>query len=482
MSALNDNPSTSLCDECGYGHRKITRVYKGLRFCNTCYCRLFKTRNCLICNQPARLLTRDPAAICRSCESKRPCVRCGRSGRKIGKITTYGVVCNSCSPYFRAQKPCSICGEFSPRLSIVKRLNINTPICPKCARSDHGTCQACKRYRLLQSGTGNRSLCNRCIDNGNIACEQCGQLMPAGRGKTCESCYWQHLLDKRIKMDCIVFNSPNMARHFEVFGRWLGTTRGSQKAALKIHNYLEFFIEIEDAWMKIPDYSRLLKHFGVSRLRKYLLPMKWLEESALIHIDIQAKIENTENRRIQSLLRSLPKNKNLNEILIAYHQQLLLKQERGKTTTRSIRLAIQPAFALLQKCLSCRLDQPNQKLLASYLSEKPGQRAAISGFVRYLNTTYCLNLELPEKSLSGKRRRHRKRENELIELLLQERHRETFHTQVLRAALAYFHDIPKSRLNSITMESSDPCEGGGLYIHWNNNRYWIPDLDNLMTR
>jgi hypothetical protein len=69
-----------------------------------------------------------------------------------------------------------------------------------------------------------------------------------------------------------------MAGHFDSFGHWLGQKVGGHKAALTIHRYLPFFMDIERQWRTIPDYHVLLNHFGTQHLRRVLLPMRWMEE------------------------------------------------------------------------------------------------------------------------------------------------------------------------------------------------------------
>ena len=82
-----------------------------------------------------------------------------------------------------------------------------------------------------------------------------------------------------------------MAEHFQAFGQWLGRNVGGHKAALTIHGYLPFFIDIERKWKAIPEYGILLTHFGASRLRQVLLVMRWMEESGLVVVDEEAKME-----------------------------------------------------------------------------------------------------------------------------------------------------------------------------------------------
>lgn len=63
--------------------------------------------------------------------------------------------------------------------------------------------------------------------------------------------------------------------HFEAFGHWLMGLMGENKAALTIHRYLSFFMEIERNWKDVPEFAVLLMHFGTTKLRCVQLPMLW---------------------------------------------------------------------------------------------------------------------------------------------------------------------------------------------------------------
>ena len=114
-----------------------------------------------------------------------PCIRCGKLGYKIGKISEYGQVCNSCAVYFREPRPCPICGELSNRLSKYAAGGFLVQVCPRCARTKHATCPACRHHRLLQLATDGRMLCKSCSTGEIKHCSTCDSPMPAGRGKTC---------------------------------------------------------------------------------------------------------------------------------------------------------------------------------------------------------------------------------------------------------------------------------------------------------
>ncbi len=54
-----------------------------------------------------------------------------RTNKPIGKLTEYGVVCNSCSVYFRPIEPCERCGTPSQKLTRISRFNDDLRSMPK---------------------------------------------------------------------------------------------------------------------------------------------------------------------------------------------------------------------------------------------------------------------------------------------------------------------------------------------------------------
>lgn len=465
------------CDECGREVDKIHRVHKGVRYCVTCYARCFKRRMCPRCGNFARLLKSDPLAICRRCETKKPCARCGKVDYEMGKITPYGPVCNACAPHFREPKPCEACGSPSPKLSRVRRLGHDLRVCPKCAQADYGTCSACRRYRLLADGPDGKRLCKACLEKGEVPCPSCGRLMPAGHGKRCPRCYWMDLFEKRVRLDCAAFSTPTMASHFEAFGQWLIGQVGEHKAAITIHRYLPFFMEVEREWKAVPGYSALLEHFGAQRLRKVLLPVQWMQESGLAVPDNKAKQDDSERRRIVAALEKLPKGSGGRAILSGYHKVLMENFLAGKTSLRSVRLALSPAASLLIKAAKIGCIPPDQKVLDAYLKEKPGQRAALSGFVRYMRETHNAQVTLPKIDAEKLRRsRRRKLEAELIALVRRGGEKDDLSQQWIEVALAYFHGLPRRIGRAVHKDQILQDGDDGLIVTLDGGQYWIPAL------
>ena len=130
--AMNEAQATersTTCGECEARGIKITRAHQGVRFCQTCYKRMFKRRLCPGCGNFARLPIHHFGAACLKCERRKPCVCCRRVGRKIGKLTPDGPAGNSCAPYFRDAERCEACGQLSRQLSRKASLGDDLRVC-----------------------------------------------------------------------------------------------------------------------------------------------------------------------------------------------------------------------------------------------------------------------------------------------------------------------------------------------------------------
>lgn len=462
------------CDECGQHIVKVHRIYKKHRYCAICYARVFKRRICPKCGNFARLPDSDPAAICRKCENDRPCIRCEKVSYAIGKITIYGPVCNACSPYFRKPEPCEICGVLSSKLTRLSRLGYDRRVCPKCARADYGTCQSCSRNRLLLETPDGRMLCKTCLEKGEVACPKCQEPMPAGYGSECQQCYWRRLLEKRLQADCAAFSLPWMARHFEAFSHWLMVWVGVHKAALTIHRYLPFFMEVERNWKGFPEFTVLLTHFGAAKLRRVLLPMRWMEEAGLVVPDVAAKAADSERRRIAIILEQFAKGTKERTLLEGYYRVLMDNMNSCKMRLRSVRLALSPVAALLRKAGEIERIPPNQGVLDIYLAKIPGQRAAISGFVRYLREVHGVKITLPKANPArAQRQRRKKLEAELLALMKEGGDNKESKRRWLSVALAYFHGLNK-HIGLMVKDADIVQVDDGLSVTWNNEIYWLP--------
>jgi hypothetical protein len=319
------------------------------------------------------------------------------------------------------------------------------------------------------------------LEKGEIPCPSCGKLMPAGKGNMCGECYWQHTLKKRIIMDQAGFAVPLLAKEFGEFGEWLLDEVGSHKAALAIHRYLPFFMEIEKKWKNIPSYSDLLTKFGAEGLRRVRLPMRWLAKTHGIVPDNTAREDDSERRRIEAIMITFPAGTPASNALNSYNNLLIGKAMANSITQRSVRLSLSPAASLLISTDSTGETLPSQKALDQYLRKAPGQKAAITGFINHLNNMYGLDLVAHINKKRSADMHRKKLEVELIALTGEINDSDEFRRKWISTALAYFHQLPKRLCKKISHENITDHEDGNFTIVFSNKSYWIPRW-NMMTK
>jgi len=469
---MNKIQSTT-CSYCETQNTKIWRVYRQTRFCHSCYERIFKHRPCPQCGVLTKLPKNIPEAICTACEKTKPCLRCGKTSYKIGKLTQYGPVCNSCAVYFREPEPCENCGSISLRLTRISRTGNDLRICPKCARADYDTCAACRRYRLLSLRLDGKMVCKKCLEEGEILCSSCGGKMPAGRGKTCETCYWANTLKKRVLNSQAGFINEFIRSDFGEFMTWLAQKNGSMAAALKISHYFSFFSELDVKWDNIITYKQLLEYFGIDGLRRYKTPMQWMQESRDVYPCVNEKQLFSESRKIRTMVATIPSNSTAYQVITDYQKTLQLRIDSGKLSIRSARLALRPAISVLL------LSDPNghreldQQALERYLLAFPGQKAAITGFIRFLKEYHGSNLITMTPTTKYAHDYHKNAECELIKIFRKNVSEKDLLKQWIAIGLKYFHNLPPT-LATLLAKTQHVVVGKGIEIHGNGQVYWVP--------
>lgn len=458
------------CTECGRICEKFSRTRHGRSFCNTCYTRQFKRRACPKCAGLARLPVDEPDALCRRCEREKPCARCGRSGRPIGKLTRYGPVCNSCASWFRHAEPCASCGRRARRLVGVPGHPELGRMCESCARSDHRACHACGRYRRVIEQAGGRWLCRLCLRDGEKTCPKCSRAMPAGYGRTCADCYWIDLFQRRLRVSLNALGSSSITEAFSQFAYWLLDEIGSHRAALSLNNHLAFFIELDRRWGIFPSHEQLIAHFGTPRLRRQRLVDRWMTQHGWIEPAQQAREEDIEWRRIRKMLDRIAEHPVHERLLVGYHDLLLNRMKEGRLSVRSIRMNLRSACGLL--ATTEHDSRPNQRALNAFLDTMPGQRASISGFLGYLRNEHCIDL-IPHQpdQRTWAADKAKERERRLVRLLDNDKPASSDHW--IRASLALFHGIPDRVLKRGTFELVSRDAEFWL-IRSGQLDYWIP--------
>lgn len=464
------------CNGCSKSVQKIKKKYRGKKYCSTCYARIFVKRSCPSCHEFARLPKNDDQAICNDCIKKQPCIRCNQQEKDIVRITEYGVVCKSCSVYFKPFETCERCGASSQKLTHVSRFNDGLRVCPKCSTRDYETCPSCHKYRLLESDDLGHKKCKKCIEATYKTCLACDVEVVAGCGGFCDECYWKKNFKKKLERNKKLFENKFLIESFEQYTTWLIAEVGAKKAALYINKHTDFFIETEELWLDtIPTYSSLLGLLRANGLRKFELIMRWLYEIHNIQIDLTLKNSCSEIDQITNLIDSLSDIPFIYEILNNYKNKMLSKVKLGKTSVRSARLAMKPAVALMQVVHSFEPEVllPIEAHVKAYLINNSGQAAALTGFINFLNDQYGTNIDYIsfKKSNFLKKANKNKLEKELIGMMKSDI---DFNLLAwVKKGLLFFHEMEYQDVLKIKLEMITAIEDG-YNISYKRKIYWLP--------
>ncbi|WP_446905071.1 hypothetical protein [Aeromonas veronii] len=236
--------------------------------------------------------------------------------------------------------------------------------------------------------------------------------MPAGLGNTCKNCHWLQIFEQRLHFNQGVLHPP-VQELYQAFSRWLLGHCGAHRASRLLARYLAFFESIEQLYINESiSYKQLVKQFGADRLRRNRLAVRWLIDSHGWVEDGNSSLEDSEVRRIERLLLGVS-DPLANRLLVGYYQYLRTKHQQGGLSLRSVRLALTPAKKLLGQSLKEGRSIPDQKDLCAYISQYPGQKAAVHGFITYLNRDQHAALDV--------RQIHQKKHKSQIKAALEKR-------------------------------------------------------------
>lgn len=461
------------CDECRRGMTKVQKKHRGLKYCMTCYARMFKRRLCPGCGNFSRLPIFDVSAVCRSCETQKPCVRCKRIGRKIGMLTPDGPACASCSHYFREPEPCEHCSIASTRLVRHEIDGAVLRCCPTCiAKQTMTTCSACRLPRVSVNTEG-PPLCKRCFTLGEVPCPICTQMMPAGRVKSCLTCSWDRSFERRLERLQAATESIQVRASLSGFGIWFKKRRGAQYAALNLQRYLPFLEELHLRWEEMPTYAVLVEHFSAEGLRRIRSVIYWLQDTGQLHVDPVVREESSERRRIAQSLKIFPEGP-ARTALLGYHRLLEQRIELGQLQLRSMRIALSSAVRLLFSTDAGGQRLPAQKDLLQLLRKRPGLWASLYGFVGHLNLRHSLKLTLWVDSAWLTRAAHALRESRLLELYTEEGTGEAYERRWISMALSYFHGLGRVGVKTFQYTPFEHSGHVGFTVLLRGKEYWVP--------
>lgn len=463
-----------VCGVCERPMDKAQRVEAGVSYCSTCYARCFKRMLCGGCGMFKRLLASRDDARCQACLASMPCIRCRNVGRPMGKRTAQGPVCNSCYRYFVEPRDCEICLTPSRQLSVFRTADGDKKACPRCRRSDHHTCAFCSKHRpCLQTSEG-RWQCRMCRDVGEVKCNSCSAPMAAGNGKRCQPCYWAARCQHKALQLVELLRGNRARQSFVAFAAWLPTQTSAQRSAMRLARHVEFFEMLDGAGDEAWTGEFLLARFGTATLRRYELPVKWLQFQHNVSLAAEDKAREADRRRVRKAVEQAPAGSVAQELLEAFALQLRLRHETGKLTERSMRLAFRPAVALLEEEDPRGARSPTQAGLERYLLAKPGQRAAISTFLGFLKANCDIELRLPPKIARNSAVARKALEKQIVALMAPPINADRVAKHWAPLALRYFHHLSAADAKTVCADSTAQPRAGGTMLSFRGQEYWIP--------
>ena len=405
-----------------------------------------------------------------------PCIRCGNNAIKDGANTEYGRVCQICyQGYFKAKKVCFECGKPKRGVSSYSRVQHNEPICVSCYQAHfRQTCPLCHRYRELVE-TEKGKICHKCHELGEIPCGSCDKLMPAGMGKRCEDCYWSQRLTLETQVNTYLLSSVIIKQAYTDFTEWFRANKGSMTATLKHNNFINFFTCCDGMWGQIPSYESLVQEFKPNGLRENLTVLRWLIATEQITISLEMKDHIAEEERIVNLIAKF--DEDVPNCINEYHKSLQQKLLEGRTSLKSIRLALQPAIGLCIEYEVKSSNTPTQEHIDSYLMVKHGQYNALYGFVTFLNKTCGLSL-VCNKPNRDDIQKLKKKEIEQEMMLLYRKCKPLSSKDNLRwlqLSMAHFHQVEIS-LSTLKALSIDKYDAEMFKLNFNQKEYCLPTI------
>jgi hypothetical protein len=385
--------------------------------------------------------------------------------------TEYGIVCASCSKYFKKEEACECCGLLSKRLSRIKRFNDNLKRCDRCSKIDYGTCKSCKHYRQIITTVDGKK-CAKCCDGKSKRCLNCNISIPSGRGDQCIDCYWMKLMNKRVQINLELFENNKLRSSFHQYSKWLGKNKSYKKAAMVIAKQTLFFSQVELYFGDFPKYKALLKYFGADSLRRHKSIIEWLQIEKSISINEIEKKEIIEEQRIKKMLLRLPIGSIGHLVLQKYTNDLRKKFHKKNVVRRTIRLSLTPAIEIMKLSVSNKNGLPNSEEVKKYLSTHPGQRSSLSSFLSFLFREYKIKINgLDKNALKINRRSYL--EKKLVDLSNKE-WKDNDKLSWCKLSLEFFHEVkvPKLVIEESIKLSTENDEGVSLRI--DDLTYFIP--------
>jgi hypothetical protein len=395
---------TSTCSECASTIAKAHKVWRGKKFCQSCYARLFKLARCSICGKSCRSHVLESDPVCGPCDrASRSCGRCGRLTPLAALRIGDKVVCPSCAPHFREKKPCSACGALSSRLSRVRGHEEKGSLCPKCQRAcDHRTCAICKRHRKAVFFDFARApICQSCLVNPTERnCADCGAVLHGAGTAPCLPCAKKRALSKKFSSIRNTLQTESTRALLAEFEGWVSRNRREAVASRSFAAVTQFFFKFDGAeitytYSDVAEWVRTA--FSAEAFRRMGIVTMFLTDAGYLLNDAKARSELSASRKIATLLK---RNEQIewSEKLLTFADSLAShKGALSEKTRYSYLIAAENFLRHVNAGQEGKVTQPR---LVSFLRQSPGHRASIYPFVHFLSTVCGVQIKVPAKRTS----------------------------------------------------------------------------------
>ncbi|RXJ54559.1 hypothetical protein [Candidatus Marinarcus aquaticus] len=376
---------------------------------------------------------------------------------------------------------CSKCKDYK-KYVFNRTLENNTKslLCNTCFRKCLDICSLCGRHTITYSYTSdNQPMCKKCTCQPFRVCKQCSKKFPAGRGRVCEECSYYNTLIKKISVLNLLLSKYTNGL-FEEFTWWLHKKRGSIFTTASIQKYFIYFYKfdyIANNLSRFPNYQEILNFFLKEKISKSLLITKFLVQKKIIIIDDKYKELFSNLHIIDNYISYFKPYTYEYTLLNTYHKYLINKYIQGQTTIHSVRLALTPAFKVLQYKQHFKSCILNDSIINGYLWIYPGQMNALVGFSNFVNQHHKGNLhQIQSKKLLLQRSKTKKDilQINLINLLKKESLTAFEKNRVLRTSIEYFHRVyvPKN----VYLGINNISKVGDLYhICCCYHKFYVPE-------
>ena len=393
-----------ICDCCGRGMPKATRIFEGKSYCGTCYAREFAPVPCGKCGATVRTLGGRGPAICQRCEiAGRKCIRCGKPVPRASLTLENGVACASCAKYFKPPVPCAKCGAPSRHLARAFKLGIDAPVCPKCRKPPKETCSICGKSRAVrQRGAEGKPICWSCVRarEAGFLCPKCGRRGIRRNDEECEDCYWNGRFQLLVNKGLESLSVDWVREGWSAYAKERARSIGSNRALLKLKKHLPLFQLVDrscrgDAGTL--DLDALFMGLGSGGLASFGKPWRALSDLGLVPPMGSKTMDDARcMERCREMLRTAEKCW-YGTILEGYWTHLLRKKDaqvaKGWETAgfapRTLAAYMKAAVHFLEFMGDPQAEDtkaiPLSRWSRDFYNAYPGYTASILAFVKYLN-------------------------------------------------------------------------------------------------